>query len=83
MFHQNRPDFEKVQSSKVSELLAVSLSKEAFVESLKTQRVTWFTFNLNVVRIVYSGPKYQHYRSLQWISIKIVHLMICNGSQET
>jgi len=57
MFHQNWSDFEKAQSSTFRELLAVSLSVKAFVESLKAQTVTWFTYNQNVVRIVSSGSK--------------------------
>ena len=57
MFHQNWSDFEKAQSSTFRELLAVSLSVKAFVESLRAQTVTWFTDNQNVVRIVNSGSK--------------------------
>ena len=57
MFHQNWSGFEKAQSSTFRELLAVSLSMKAFVESLKAQTVTWFTENQNVVRIVNSGSK--------------------------
>ena len=40
IFHQNRSDFEKAQSSTFRELLAVSLSVKAFVGSLKAQTVT-------------------------------------------
>lgn len=57
MFHQTWADFEKAQSSTFRELLAVSLSVKAFVESLRAQTVTWFTDNQNVVRIVNSGSK--------------------------
>jgi len=45
MFYQNWSDFEKAESSIFRELLAVSLSVKAFVESLKAQTVTWFTDN--------------------------------------
>jgi len=45
MFHQNWSDFEKAESSTFRELLAVSLSMKAFVESLTAQTLTWFTDN--------------------------------------
>ena len=64
MFHQNWSDFEKAQSSTFRELLAVSLSVKAFVESLRAQTVTWFTDNQNVVRIVNSGSKTPALREL-------------------
>ena len=57
MFDQNWSDFERAQSFTFRELLAVSLSMQAFVESLKAQTVTWFTDNQNVVQIVNSGSK--------------------------
>ena len=49
VFHQNGSHFENAQSSTFRELLGVSLSMQAFVESLKAQTVTWFTDNQNVV----------------------------------
>ena len=57
VFHQNWSDFKGAQSSTFRELLAVSLSLQAFVESLKSQAVTRFTDNQNVVQIVNSGSK--------------------------
>ena len=51
IFHQNWSDFKKAQSSIYRELLAVSLSLQAFNESLKAQTVTWFTDNQNIVQI--------------------------------
>jgi len=57
MFHENCSDFEKAQSSTFRELLAISLSVKAFVESLKAQTVTWFTDNQNIIQIVNSGSK--------------------------
>ena len=57
VFHQNGSHFENAQSSTFRELLGVSLSMQAFVESLKAQTVTWFTDNQNVVQIVNSGSK--------------------------
>jgi len=57
MFHENCSDFEEAQSSTFRELLAISLSVKAFVESLKAQTVTWFTDNQNIIQIVNSGSK--------------------------
>ena len=85
-FHQNWSDFEKAQSSTFRELLAVSLSVKAFAESLRAQTVSWFTVR-TLSGSLMQGLRLQHYKSLQWISIVVVCLMlltsICNGSQET
>ena len=76
LFHQNWSGFEKAQGSTFRELLAVSLSMKAFVESLRAQTVTWFTDNQNVVRIDNSRSKTP--------ALQVVYLMllisICNGS---
>lgn len=88
VFHQNWSDFKGAQSSTFRELLAVSLSVQAFIESLKAQlqlrgsRIIRTSF-----RSLIRGLRLQLYRSLQWIFIEVVYLMLlistCNGSQET
>ena len=43
----------------VRERLAVFLSLQAFIDSLRAQTVVWYTDNQNVARIVNIGPKFQ------------------------
>lgn len=57
IFHKNWSDFEASQSSTFRELLAVSLSLQAFTDSLGAQTVVWYTDNQNVARIVNIGSK--------------------------
>ena len=57
VFHQNWSDFERSQSSTFCELLAVLLSLQAFIDSLRAQTVVWYTDNQNVARIVSIGSK--------------------------
>lgn len=57
IFHKNWSDFEASQSSTFRELLAVSLSLQAFTDSLGAQSVVWYTDNQNVSRIVNIGSK--------------------------
>ena len=57
IFNKNWSDFEASQSSTFRELLAVSLSLQAFTDSLGAQSVVWYTDNQNVARIVNIGSK--------------------------
>ena len=57
VFLQNWSDFERSQSSTFRELLAVLLSLQAFIDSLRAQTVVWYTDNQNVARIVSIGSK--------------------------
>ena len=57
VFHQNWSDFERSQSFTFRELLAVLLSLQAFIDSLRAQTVVWYKHNQNVARIVSIGSK--------------------------
>ena len=73
VFHQNWSDFERSQSSMFCELLAVLLSLQAFIDSLRAQTVVWYTDNLNVARIVSIGSKVP---ALQWMALDIHRLCL-------
>ena len=76
VFHQNWSDFKGAQSSTFRDLLAVSLSVQAFVESLKAQTVTWFTDNQNVVQIFNLRSKTP---ALQQLAMDIHRSCLLNG----
>ena len=57
IFRNNWSDFESSRSSAFRELLAVSLSLQAFIESFEAQTVVWHTDNQNVAHIVNIGSK--------------------------
>ena len=57
IFYQNWSDFESSQSSTFCELLAISLSLKAFIDSLGAQTVVWYSDNQNVTRIMNIGSK--------------------------
>ena len=56
-FHQNWSDLESSRSSEFRGLLAVSLSVQAFIDSLEAQTVVWYTDNQIIVRIANIGSK--------------------------
>ena len=76
IFHQNWSDFESSQSSTFRELLAVSLSLQAFIDSLGAQTVVWYTDNQNVARIVNIGSKVP---ALQHMALDIHRLCLISG----
>ena len=57
IFHQNWSDLESSRSSEFRGLLAVSLSVQAFIDSLEAQTVVWYTDNQIVVCIANIGSK--------------------------
>ena len=74
--HQNWSEAESKESSTSRELKAVSLSLDAFAEYLKSQTVSWFTYNSNFVSIVSKGSKVPQ---LQKLSLNIFQKCLVNG----
>ena len=57
IFHQNWSDLGSSRSSEFRGLLAVSMSVQAFIDSLEAQTVVWYTDNQIVVCIANIGSK--------------------------
>ena len=86
IFHKNWSDFEASQSSTFRELLAVSLSLQAFTVSLGAQTVVWYTDNQNAARIIVNiGSKVPALRKMALDIHRgcLLRGMICNGSPGT
>ena len=76
VFQQNWSEQESSESSTFRQLKAVSLSQDAFVDEFKSQTVSWFTDNQNVVSTANKESKVSELNS---ISLDIFQKCMLNG----